>query len=67
MLLPTRYFKLKKNRTPRRIEWLNTDTVYEGELLSMTNRTARLYGPGPAASRPHIDVSYDWLIPVRRH
>ena len=65
-LQTTRYFKLKKNRGPRKIEWLNCNTVYEGELLSMINRTARLYGPGPVASRPHIDVSYDWLIPVQR-
>ncbi len=60
-----RYFKFKKNRFPSTVGWLNRDNVYEGKLLSMTNRTVRLYAPETEDRRPHIDVSYDWLIPVR--
>ena len=65
MDLPIRYFKIKKGRCPRKIDWLNYETVYEGQLLSMTSRTVRLYAPDENDKRPHIDVSYDWLIPAR--
>lgn len=61
----TRYFKFKKNRCPRSVEWLHRDTVYEGKLLSMTARLVRLYPPEQAEGRRHFDVSYDWLIPIR--
>jgi hypothetical protein len=36
-----RYFKFKKNRCPRAVKWLDRDSVYEGKLLSMTNRTGQ--------------------------
>ncbi len=65
MDLPIRYFKIKKGRCPRTVKWLNYDTVYEGQLLSMTSRTVRLYAPDEDDKRPHFDVSYDWLIPAR--
>ncbi len=61
---PKRCFKFKKNRCPRSVEWLQRETVYEGELLSMTNRIVRLYAPDPTVRRPYYDVSYDWLIPI---
>ena len=64
MELKKRYFKFKKNRCPRNVKWLKRDTVYEGELLSMTARTVRLYGPDPTGPRLQADVSYDWLIPM---
>jgi hypothetical protein len=60
-----RYFKFKKNRCPRAVKWLDRDSVYEGKLLSMTNRTVRLYAGEMTERRLHVDVSYDWLIPVR--
>jgi hypothetical protein len=63
--LAKRYFKFKKNRFPRTVEWLNRDSVYEGKLISMTNRVVRLYAPETTERRLHLDVSYDWLIPVR--
>jgi hypothetical protein len=47
------------------VTWLHRDSIYEGKLLSMTNRTVRLYAPETVDQRPHVDVSYDWLIPVR--
>lgn len=65
MELERRYFKFKKNRCPRNVKWLDRDTVYEGELLSMTSRTVRLYAPESGGPRQRVDVSYDWLIPVR--
>ncbi len=64
MELEKRYFKFKKNRCPRNVAWLNRDTVYEGELLSMTARTVRLYDPDSSDPKHQVDVSYDWLIPV---
>lgn len=63
MELPKRHFRIKKNRCPRSVTWANVDTVYEGELLSMISRTVRLFEPGGTS---HWDVSYDWLIPLRR-
>lgn len=63
--LPKRYFKFKKNRFPSAVGWLDRNSVYEGKLLSMTNRTVRLYARETTDERPHVDVSYDWLIPVR--
>ncbi len=63
--LPIRYFKIKKGRCPRTVKWLNYDTVYEGQLLSMTSRSVRLYAPDEDDKRPHFDVSYDWLVPAR--
>lgn len=61
----TRHFKLKKNRSASNAKWLKRDTIYEGKLLSMTGRTVRLFAPDPADGRPYIDISYDWLVPVR--
>jgi len=58
-----RRFKLKKSRNVG-VTWLNTKAVYEGKLLSMTARVVRLYAPDPADTRPHIDISYDWVTPV---
>jgi hypothetical protein len=58
-----RRFKLKKSRNVR-VTWLDTKTVYEGKLLSMTGRVIRLYAPDPADVHPHVDLAYDWVIPV---
>lgn len=65
MTVPIRYFKLKANRSNRHVMWLNRHTVYEGKLLSMTNRVVRLFAPNPMERQPHVDLSYDWVIPVR--
>jgi hypothetical protein len=59
-----RRFKLKRN-TGIKVEWLNQKTIYEGKLMSMTARVVRLYAPDPADTRPHVDLSYDWVTPVR--
>ena len=59
-----RRFMLKKGRSAK-VEWLDTKTVYEGKLMSMTARVVRLYAPNPEDARPHIDLSYDWVTPVR--
>ena len=59
-----RRFTLKKS-TGLRVSWLNRKTIYEGKLMSMTNRVVRLYAPNPTELPPHVDVSYDWLTPVR--
>lgn len=59
-----RRFKLKKSRKTR-VPWLDTKTVYEGKLLSMTARVVRLYAPDPADVHPHVDLSYDWVMPVQ--
>ena len=64
MELQKRYFKFKKNRCPRNVTWLKGDTVYEGELLSMTARTVRLFDSDASGLRRQADVSYDWLIPM---
>ena len=59
-------FRLKKNARLTGAKWLNRETVYEGKLISMTERVVRLFPPIPSEQRPpHLDVSYDWLIPVR--
>ena len=60
-----RHFMLKKTSPPSRADWLNRKTVYEGKLISMTSRVVRLYAPDPTAQYPHMDLSYDWVIPVR--
>lgn len=65
MTLPTRHFKLKSNRGVRTVPWLNRHTVYEGKLLSMTARTVRLFSPNPGDGRPYVDLSYDWVTPLR--
>lgn len=65
METPVRYFRLKTDRTGGRVKWLNRKTVYEGKLISMTNRVVRLFAPDPTDSRKHVDVSYDWVTPVR--
>ena len=65
MDLEKRYFKFKKSRCPRHVKWLDRNGTYEGELISMTTRTVRLFAPDPTVSPRQVDVSYDWLIPVR--
>ena len=37
----------------------------EGKLISMTSRVVRLFAPDPTAQKPHVDLSYDWVIPMR--
>ncbi len=65
MHTPIRHFKLKVNRSGGHVTWLNRHTVYEGKLLSMTARTVRLYAPNPMEHQQHVDLSYDWVIPVQ--
>lgn len=65
MNTPIRHFKLKINRGSSHVTWLNRHTVYEGKLLSMTGRVVRLFAPNPMEQRQHVDLSYDWVIPVR--
>ena len=65
MTHPPRYFKLKTNRSGYRVTWLNRHTLYEGKLISMTSRVVRLFAPNPADQRPYVDLSYDWVLPVR--
>ena len=60
-----RRFKLKDSRKPRGVKWLDRNTVYEGKLISMTGRVVRLFAPNPMEPQQHVDISYDWLIPVR--
>ena len=61
-----RRFMLKKNAKLDRADWLDRKTVYEGELMSMTERVVRLFAPDPAAQqKAHVDLSYDWVTPVR--
>jgi hypothetical protein len=31
----------------------------------MTGRVVRLFAPNPMEQRQHVDLSYDWVIPVR--
>jgi hypothetical protein len=38
--------------------------VYEGKLMSMTARVVRLFAPDPTAQKRHVDISYDWVIPI---
>jgi hypothetical protein len=59
-----RRFMIKKS-TGVRVTWLNNKTVYEGKLMSMTARVVRLYAPDPTDAKPHVDLSYDWVIPLR--
>jgi hypothetical protein len=60
-----RRFMLKKNARAQAAGWLNRQTVYEGKLISMTSRVVRLFAPDPADQRQHVDLPYDWVIPVR--
>lgn len=60
-----RRFKLKKNAVLSRCSWLDRETVYEGKLLSMTARIVRLFAPNPTELQQHVDLSYDWVNPVR--
>jgi hypothetical protein len=61
---PMRHFMLKKKAILSRADWLNRTTVYEGKLISMVSRVVRLYAPNPADTQPHVDLSYDWVMPV---
>ncbi len=65
MISPTRYFKLKTSRGVPTVAWLNRHTVYEGRLISMTARTVRLFSPNSGDRRPYVDLSYDWVTPLR--
>lgn len=65
MTTPTRHFKLKANRGQGYVTWLNRHTVYEGKLISMAGRVVRLFAPNPTERHPYVDLSYDWVIPVR--
>jgi len=65
MNIPVRRFKLRDTRHTVRATWLNRHTVYEGKLLSMTGRVVRLFAPNPMERQQHVDLSYDWVIPVR--
>lgn len=61
-----RRFMLKKSLgTGAKVNWLNPKTVYEGKLVSMTARVVRLYAPDPHDAHPHVDLSYDSVVPVR--
>jgi hypothetical protein len=60
-----RRFMLKKQARLGGAEWLDRKTVYEGKLISMTSRVVRLFAPDPTQQQQHLDVSYDWVIPVR--
>jgi hypothetical protein len=46
-----RRFMLKKNAKLGSTEWLDRKTVYEGKLLSMTDRVVRLFPADPAAQK----------------
>ena len=59
-----RRFMLKKNAKLGGASWLDRKTVYEGKLMSMTARVVRLFAPDPEERRPHVDLPYDWVIPV---
>ncbi len=65
MSIPRRFFKLNSGRSSGGVTWLNRHTVYEGRLISMTARVVRLFAPDPNDRKPHIDLSYDWVTPVR--
>ena len=60
-----RRFKLKKNAVLSRAKWLNREGTYEGKLISMTSRIVRLFAPNPMEIQQSVDISYDWVIPVR--
>lgn len=59
-----RRFKLKKIARLSKAKWLDRETIYEGKLLSMTGRVVRLYAPNPIEAHQHVDISYDWVIPM---
>jgi hypothetical protein len=62
---PRRFFKLKSNRGAAAAGWLNRHTVCEMSRPSqMTARTVRLFAPDPKDPRPHVDMSYDLVMPV---
>jgi hypothetical protein len=46
------------------VPWLNRTTVYEGQLISMASRVVRLFAPDPKDAHPHVDLSYDWVVPL---
>ena len=58
-------FMLKKNAKLGGASWLNRKTVYEGKLMSMTERVVRLFAPDADEKQRHVDLSYDWVTPVR--
>jgi hypothetical protein len=60
-----RRFMLNKKAKLNGTSWLDRKTVYEGKLISMTQRSVRLFAPDPTASTQHVDLSYDWVTPVR--
>jgi hypothetical protein len=60
-----RRFKLKKSVSLGKAKWLDRKTIYEGKLISMTARVVRLFAPNPMEPQQHVDLSYDWVIPVR--
>ena len=63
---PLRQFTVKRSRSSHRVKWLKPGRILEGRLLSMTNRTVRLFAPDPWDPRTYVDVPYDWLIPTPR-
>ena len=60
-----RHFKLNKNAKLSKAKWLDRNLVYEGKLISMTGRVVRLFAPNPVPGQRSVDLSYDWVIPVR--
>ena len=63
---PLRQFTVKRSRSSHRVKWLKPGRILEGRLLSMTNRTVRLFAPDPWDPKTYVDVPYDWLIPTPR-
>jgi hypothetical protein len=59
-----RRFMLTKNTEARGAEWLNRETVYEGKMIATASRVVRLFAPDLANQRQHVDLPYDWVIPV---
>jgi hypothetical protein len=59
-----RRFMLTKNTEARGAGWLNRETVYEGKMISTASRVVRLFAPDPAHQRQHVDLPFDWVIPV---
>jgi hypothetical protein len=60
-----RRFMLNKNAKLGGASWLDRKTVYEGKLMSMTARVVRLFAPDATEKQQHVDLSYDWVIPLR--
>ena len=59
-----RRFMLNKKAILRGAVWLDRTSIYEGKLISMTARTVRLFAPDATADRKHVDMSYDWVVPM---